>query len=378
MAIINSQGFRVETFIEHQEGNREVLKEAIAADLAFPTESPQDMLADLEALKDVRYDQVAAYIANGLSWQNATREQAIALASLNHIIPKAATKSTITGTLTGVPGSTIPAGSRAATDAGDIFITDQDVTIMLVGNVGTANTLFIAMETGPVPVPANSLNNIITSVDGWTRIANATAGVVGKPEESTVTFKERAQRLTARNSLGSEEAMRTAIEDVEGVTHVQVDSNRETTDQTIFGETVVPAAVIVVVRGGDTGDVSDAIKLNKPMGISTTGNVQTDDDGYHFIRVTEVSVEISVDVDARVNSTRNVEDACIAYISTLTVGEEADNFNLGVAIKQRDSLLKINAVTYIRKTGGGADVTAANSVAATELLTLTRADVAVT
>ena len=73
--------------------------------------------------------------------------------------------------------------------------------------------------------------------------------------------------------------------------------------------------------------------------------------GYHFIRVTEVPVEISVDVDARVNSTRNVEDACIAYISTLTVGEEADNFNLGVAIKQRDSLLKINAVTYIRKTG---------------------------
>ena len=76
--------------------------------------------------------------------------------------------------------------------------------------------------------------------------------------------------------------MRTAIEDVEGVTHVQVDSNRETTDQTIFGETVVPAAVIVVVRGGDTGDVSDAIKLNKPMGISTTGNVQTDDEWVSF------------------------------------------------------------------------------------------------
>ena len=378
MAIINSQGFRGETFAEHQKGNREVLREAIAADLAFPTESPQDMLADLEALKDVRYDQVAAYIANGLSWQNASREQAIALASLNNIVPKAATKSKVTGILTGEDGAVIPARSRAATDAGDIFELDEDTTIVIVGNVGTASAGFTAVKAGPLPVPIASLVNIVTAVDGWTRINNTAAGTEGKPAESTVAFKERAQRLTARNSLGAEEAMQDAIEEVEGVTHAQVASNREVVDQTIFGETVVPTAMIAVVRGGATSEISAAIALNKTMGIPTTGSAQTDDDGYHFIRVVEVPVEISVDVDARVNSTLNVEDACIAYISSLTVGEEADNFNLGVAIKQRDSLLKIIAVTYIRAKSGGTDVTVANSVAATELLTLVRGDITVT
>lgn len=382
MAIINSQGVKVVPFSEHREANRQILRDAINPNLPFPTESPQDMLADSEAQKDARYDEVAAYLANGVSRQNATREQLIALASLDNVFPNPATKSTVIATVYGVPGTVVPAGSRAATDDDDQFELVEDVTIVLTNNVGQVSGNFRAVEAGPVEIPAMELANIITTVDGWTRVENAVAGTQGEPEEATEAFRDRFGRLTARNSLGAEESMKVAIDDVAGVTHVEVESNHEASTETIFGLSVPSGSVIVVVKGGDADEIAEAMRLSKSMGAPMVGNTSVTLAGfrqpYRFQRVAEVPIEISVNIEAIDNGTRNVTDAAISYIASLNIGEEADSFRLGVFIKEVDENIKVNSITYIRRKSGGADVTAANSVQAYELLTLLKADVTVT
>lgn len=382
MAIINSRGLKTVPFTEHREANRQILKDAINPNLPFPTESPQDMIADSEALKDVRYDEVAAYLTNGVSRQNASREQLIALASLDNISPHPATKTTVTAILYGVPGTVVPVSSRASTDSGDQFELLQDTTIVLTGGVGQVEGSFQAIESGPIEVQAQELINIITVVEGWTRVDNTDAGVSGDPEEDTEEFRERFGRLTARNSLGAEESMEAGISEVPGVTHVQVDSNHLPAEATIFGIQVPSGSVIAVVKGGKDTQIAEAMRLTKSMGAPMVGDTEVTLPGftqpYRFQRIVDVPVEISVNIVPITNGTRNVTDAAINYIASLNIGDEADAFQLGVFIKEFDSNIKVNAVTYIRKKLGAVDVTAANSVQPFELLVIARADVTVT
>ena len=128
--------------------------------------------------------------------------------SLLGIERRLGTRSTVTVTLAGQGGVSIPAGSRARTAAGDMFELIQEVTIP---GSGSASATMHSVEEGPVPAASGSLTQIVNLVTGWESVTNPAAATPGRRIETDEEYKERFQRRTGRNSRGSAESVLAAV-----------------------------------------------------------------------------------------------------------------------------------------------------------------------
>ena len=379
MAIITNEGLMAEPLETHIEAYRDIMRTVFGEGLAFPIESPQEQWSALNGFKATLDDQVAVYLANTTNRQRGNRAQLVNMATLHATFPQPATHSAITAILYGQPGTTVPAGSRAAVTDGAIYELQNDVNITLQLGIGAGQGFFLAVETGPIDVQVAALSQIITPFLGWTRVSNLVAGVPGRLREQTAAFRARWGRITARNSRGSEESMESVLHEVEGVDFALVDSNETGQVQTIQGIANVPSGQIVaIVRGGEVESIATAIQLVKPMGVPMFGVAKVGDNGYHYHEVVDVPITIALDANSVLNVVDNVKDAAVEYVESLSIGEEIDFLDLGVVIKSYDRNIKIASSGFTaQRKNNSADVTAANSVAAIEKLTVELADVTV-
>lgn len=86
--------------------------------------------------------------------------------------------------------------------------------------------LFLSQEFGPVPVPANSVTEIVTPVSGWAAVYNPNAGQMGSFVETDAEL--RLRRLRALRALGAAtvESIRSRLlQEVPGVTNVFIFEN---------------------------------------------------------------------------------------------------------------------------------------------------------
>ncbi len=252
----------------------------------------------------------------------------IQLAAITGTIPQAATRSQVTLTCTGVPGTVLPAGRTVSVDvtlvvfetlteitfvaagAWDILITydlndhvtnngniytciqagvgggggggldgpeteDDDITTgtahwRFLGNGTGYNVVVAAAQlTGPIVALSGTCANIESPVFNWssvTNFADATLGLAADTDSALRTRRENELPGQARSTLDS---IRTRIlEDVTGVTTVYVFQN--ITDAVLDG--MPPHSVEALVVGGDDQDIIDTLFANVAAGIATTGN----------------------------------------------------------------------------------------------------------
>lgn len=148
----------------------------------------------------------------------------------------------------------IPAGSLAETEDGDIFVLSSDV---LLGSDGTGSGTFVAQEEGPIPCPVNSLNKILSSVDGWETVNNGSAGTLGALQESDTALRVRIDKSKFKWSTNMVNSIASAIYEINGVKSLYIYENYEGRDKTNaddslipVGETVNAHGVMIVVDGG--------------------------------------------------------------------------------------------------------------------------------
>src|SRR5690606_2709012 len=96
--------------------------------------------------------------------------------------------------LSGVPGTLIPAGSRARSQAGDLF---ELVSARILGPDGTVTGTFRAVEFGPIQVPPHGLDSVASSVLGWETVDNPTSALPGREEESDASSRRRRRQTLA-------------------------------------------------------------------------------------------------------------------------------------------------------------------------------------
>ena len=82
-----------------------------------------------------------------------------------------------------------------------------------------------AMNTGPVPVLAHTLNQIVTASTNWDEIDNLFAGVEGEDAESDAAFRIRRAQSLGLPGKGTVPAIEAALLEVEGVTKAYARSN---------------------------------------------------------------------------------------------------------------------------------------------------------
>lgn len=360
--LVTSQGLIVPDTAEIKKDVEAVFKEVFGAELDVSPATPQGRLIEVNALSRINTVRFNALVANQINPNVATGAFLDAIAALTDCYRSGATQSRVTATLTGADGTVVPAGVIARTSAGDDFYLENDVTLALDGK-GTG--VFLSMEKGPVPAPANSLNTIIDGILGWETVTNDLGAVLGADEQSDRDFRIMRYR-TLFTGAGYTGAMESALWRVPNVTGVLVMDNR--TNETVVKNDVSlkPHSVYAAVYGGADEDVALALYKTKTVGADyngdTTVTVRDPSNGRSytvvFQRPKEVDIEVTVTVEAASvvpNVKEAVKEAVLDYalgrldnMKGLNIGADVSPFEIGGAVACRVPGIYVKSVAIAR------------------------------
>lgn len=258
--------------------------EAFGGDMDIVTPStPQAYLAD-KLTDNIRDSNAAiAYMVSQMDPATSEGRMQDGIARIYYLERKPATSSVVQALCTGQVNATLPVGSLAQDDAGNLWQSTAEATFP----EGAVLVPFACVRTGPITLGIGQLTRIAQLVPGWDAITNLGAATTGSNVESRAAFEARRKESVARNAHGSPAAIRSAVWDVEGVLDVFVYDNY-TNDVMPYGSTAYPIAphsVYVAVIGGEAQDVAEAIFSRKDLGCGMNGNTLVkiaDQDGYSF------------------------------------------------------------------------------------------------
>ena len=363
MAIIDLTGFTPTQLSEYLTLLQDNWKTVFGEDLNFDADTPQTGITGSEALILTRLDEVLEDMASSVDIMQAQGAQLDSLTSILSILRKGAIQSNVNATMTGVPLSTIAAGSQAKLDTGEVFELDIPVTL---NSSGEGSGFFKAVDAGTILVPINSLNTIVTQVPGWETVTNNQQGATGQAREEDFTFRRRYFLQLAINAITPLDSIIAGVFALDNVTNVTGVENDEDTTQVIDGVSVPAHHVAIAVIGGDDTLVADTIRTKKTLGTGTTGDVTVNIPVYlpgtttliqtlpiKFYRVTDVpnyiDITLSVDGDFPSNGEQKIKEDLLSYYngSDPFTGEfELDGLFIG------EDVFKSRLFTPINRTPG--------------------------
>lgn len=351
-------------------------KAALGDDLDVSDSSPQGVLIAAETAARRAVGENNAQLANQINPNLAGGVFLDAVCALTGLSRTAASRSTVAGVVvTGVPGTTIPAGAIAKTGAGDQFATAGAVTLP---DSGAATAAFIAVETGPVPCPVGALTQIVTAVLGWESVNNPAAATLGTAQQTDAALRAKRRNTLAIQGISLAEAITSALYDVEGVTSLQFRENTGDAAATIDGIALAPHSVWACVHGGSDADVAAALLANKSGGCAwngaTASNVPDASSGQtytvKFDRPAEVPIKarITVKITSTTVDAQTAVRAAVAAWATLA-DDGKPGLRTGGNVSPFDLAAAVNAAVagvYVAKVE--LSTVAADSFAVSELV----------
>lgn len=338
-------------------------KSAFGADLIVTPDTPQGVLITAEALARAAVVNNNAANANQINPNIAAGNFLDAIMALMGIQRTPATQTVVPGvTLTGVANTTVSAGTKAQTAAGDQFAT---LATVVLGLDGTATVDFAAVEYGPISCGIGELTQIVTSVLGWETVNNTAAGVLGSSTQSDQAARAYRNNTLAFQGVALAEAITSALYNVAGVTSLTFQENIAATTQTINGISMLAHSVWACVRGGSNTDVAAALLENKSSGAAwnggTTVNVVEPSSGQtyavKFDRPAEIAISVKVTTNGdsaavvqavldyaagliEITGTNNVQSNVQGFV----VGSDVSPFEIAGAIMSENPGIFLNKV----------------------------------
>lgn len=188
---------------------------------------------------------------------------------------------------------------------------------------------------GPLYVNIGKVDTIETPTGGLDSVRNRIEGVLGRDEETDEELRVRRLISLANPAAATRDAIVAAVRGVAGVSDVYLIENIETTVD-IDGRP--GKSFEVIVNGGDSDEIAQAIWDVKPAGIETTNRgsaaavVAYDDDGnphdVFFSRPAVTALYVQVDYtlfneeDFPVSGASYIADAVVAYGNTIGIGKD--------------------------------------------------------
>lgn len=208
--------------------------------------SPNGLLVQNIALAITQRENDQADTVNAMNPNIATGTQLDAVCSNLDIQRISATKSTATCQVTGLVGVSIPALTQVSSVNNDIFLVD---TTTVIGAGGTATLTVTSQLSGPISVAANTINKIITGINGWSTINNSASGSVGTIQQSDTQLRQTRVSQLAFASAGSRESVLAGAIALNPVS-AYVDENKTPTNVIQDGITILAKSILLVLEGG--------------------------------------------------------------------------------------------------------------------------------
>lgn len=335
MSGLGSTGWVPKTVDELRQEAEETIRTALGDDVDVSAESVFGPLIAALATKLGELWELVGSVYNARVPAGASGAALEALCELSPGIERrAATKGTVTLSVTLNAGVTLPTGSRASVsgEPSNAWVTTEDVTNS-TGSPATVSVAAEALDAGRTPANAGTITVIATPVTGWTAVTNAADATPGLEIETDAELRLRREQRLQRAGSSPLESIEAELSEVDGVTQAIAWENA--TDYTdAFGRP--PHSVEVMVLGGDSEDIARAIWAAKAAGIQTYGTESvvtfTDDRGVtrsvYFSRPTSLSAYATLLIitdPATYAGDAAVETAFLAAMEGLRAGEVARN-----------------------------------------------------
>jgi len=288
-----------------------------------PDSQDGQMLAIVaRAISDCNNSAVALY--NAYSPQTAQGNALSNQVKINGMVRNIATPSTVLVQIVGQVGTTITDGVVEDTNAVKWNL-PASVVIPPAGFILVTAT---CQEDGAIGADAGTVTKIVTPTLGWQTVTNPDAASPGAPVESDADLRLRQARSTALPSQTVLAGVVGAIYSLDGVIEVRGYEN-DTGSPDVNG---LPAhSMSMVVLGGNSADIAEAIYLKKTPGTYTHGDVTVpvvDSFGIinqiRFFIPDPVVVMVSITVDALTGYTtavgNEIKQSVADYINALGIG----------------------------------------------------------
>lgn len=330
---ISSTGFkrkRLNLLLE--ELNSEV-KAIFGENFNVSPESPDGQINGVVSESNANLWEIAEEAYNAFNPKAASGATLSNLVQLNGITRLPATKTRAELNLTGDSGTVIPAGSLVSTvDTGDQLATENTVTLDGAGN---ATVFAEALEFGPITMLAGTITEIETPVTGWDTVNNPSDATPGTNEETDSELRARRQRSVARDAQAIIDGIRSAVENLDGVTQAVVLEN----DTDAVDSNGLPAhSFQVVVSGGIDSEIAQTIWLKKPAGILAFGDIteqvidsQDISHDISFSRPTPIDIYVEVTLTTYAEYPANGDELIKQAIVDYANGDLIENRSFGLA-----------------------------------------------
>lgn len=273
---------------------------------------------DVCQIVSAAFTQFSPTFAQGL-WLSST-------VKTNGIRRLTATNSTADLTIVGTAGTVITNGQAEDTN-GNKWNLPASVTIPIGGSIIVTSTSAIA---GAITASSATITKIATPTLGWQTVNNVLAATAGRNMETDAELRIRQRASTAIPSLSVLEGLVGGVANISGVTRYKAYEN----DTSIVDANGIPAhSISLVVEGGDSQAIGNAIALRKTPGTGTYGTTSvTTYDRYNipnvinFYRPTTATIKIEVtisDIGGYLTAYADLIKASLAqYIATLGIGDD--------------------------------------------------------
>lgn len=327
--------------------------------------------------------QVAAAVYNSFSPLTAQKDALSRNVKINGIARLVASYSTADLTIVGQAGTIILNG-QAKDTLDQKWNLPASVTIPVGGSIVVTAT---AEQVGAVSAAAGTINKIATPTLGWQTVNNVAAATIGDPVETDAELRRRQAQSTMIPSLSVMEGIVGAVASLAGVNRYR---GYENDTGTTNADGIPAHAISLVVEGGTTQAIAEAIAAKKTPGTATYGTTSyTTYDQYgvpnviNFFRPTTATISIEVSLTARTGYLSTTADAIkaalVAYVADLLIGDDIYISKLYVpANLSNQAVGETFDVTQIRiKKNAGSWVTTNLSLAFNEIAQTALANVTV-
>jgi uncharacterized phage protein gp47/JayE len=331
---------------------------------------------DANALTMQAYQAFSPATARGVGLSSVVK--------INGISRRVASYSTVDLLITGQAGTGIVNGIAQSSD-GTQWLLPALATIPPDGDITVTAT---AKDLGATLALPGEIETIGTPTRGWQGVTNLSAATPGAAVETDAELRRRQALSTALPSRSVFEATVGAVASVPGVVRFRgYENDSGATD----GDGIPGHSISIVVEGGDSQTIGEAIASNKTPGTGTYGTTSidvTDEWGVtraiNFYRPTVAQIKVDITLTAQTGYTavieQSIKDTIATWISDLEIGEDVEwsevflpaNLFGASGVKT----YKISALTIAKNAGsfGTSDLV----VAFNEAPTTTAADVDIT
>ena len=309
--------------------------------------TPQGVMIAAEVINRENVANNNAALANQINPNIARGVFLDAICALMGIERHVATSSEVAGVnLAGVPGTNIPAGTLAKDTEGHMWALKVAVTLP------TSSSVWVCTDTGPVPLLAGALNEIVTPVLGFETIYNAAAAqVIGTSQETYYELRNRRKVTLAKQGISTDEAQLSGVFDIPGVTSAVFRENTSNTNATIDGVDMVAHSIWLCADGGDSFEIAKTMQRNKTDGAGYNGAIEIPVTNSHSGQTVTVKfdrpahIPVSVSIVGRVNGDKSVNPQVVIPQAVadwaagkvdgdpgLTIGTAVSVFEIGGAV----------------------------------------------